>query len=98
MNRTLVARMTNLHFAPTEKAARNLENEGVERTQIYVTGNSGIDAVLHVKAGLENGTLRGAGRPQLDPAKNRILGTAHRRDSFGHGFANICVAIDRHTT
>jgi len=95
MNRTLVACITNLHFAPTERAARNLENEGVERTQIYVTGNSGIDAVLHVKAGLENGTLRGAEWPQLDPAKKLIVVTAHRRESFGRGFENICVALAR---
>ena len=40
MNRVLIARMTNLHFAPTETAARNLENEGVERTRIFMTGNS----------------------------------------------------------
>ncbi len=63
MNRVLTARMTNLHFASTARAARNLENEGVERSCIHVTGNSGIDAVLHVKDGLERGTLQGADWP-----------------------------------
>ena len=43
--------MTELHFAATAGAARNLENEGVDRRSICVTGNSGIDAVLHVKTG-----------------------------------------------
>ena len=93
MNRVLTARMTDLHFAATERAARNLENEGVVRTRIFVTGNSGIDAVLHVKAGLENGSLRGAEWPQLDPSKKLIVVTAHRRESFGEGFGNICAAL-----
>jgi UDP-N-acetylglucosamine 2-epimerase (non-hydrolysing) len=93
MNRVLTARLTDLHFASTERAARNLENEGVEPAHIHVTGNSGIDAVLHVKGGLESGALRGAEWPQLDPAKKLILVTAHRRESFGRGFENICAAL-----
>ena len=93
MNRVLTARMTDLHFASTTGAAKNLENEGVERTRIHVTGNSGIDAVLHVKDGLERGALRGADWPQLRPAKKLIVVTAHRRESFGDGFENICAAL-----
>jgi len=93
MNRVLTTRMAQLHFAATEGAARNLEFEGIGRAHIHVTGNSGIDAVLHVKAGLENGVLHGAEWPQLDPAKKLIVVTAHRRESFGDGFENICAAI-----
>jgi UDP-N-acetylglucosamine 2-epimerase (non-hydrolysing) len=93
MNRVLTARMADLHFAATRGAARNLENEGVEPAHIHVTGNSGIDAVLHVKEGLEKGTMRGVEWPQLDPAKKLIVITAHRRESFGDGFENICAAI-----
>jgi len=93
MNRVLTARMADLHFAATPGAARNLESEGVARRQIHVTGNSGIDAVLHVKGGLEKGTLQGAPWPQLDSAKKLIVVTAHRRESFGDGFENICDAL-----
>ncbi len=93
MNRVLTGRITQLHFAATPGAARNLEKEGVDRTRIYVTGNSGIDAVLHVKDGLENGRLRGAEWPQLDSSKKLIVVTAHRRESFGHGFESICTAL-----
>lgn len=93
MNRVLTARMADLHFASTPGAARNLESEGVARRHIHVTGNSGIDAVLHVKGGLENGTLQGADWPQLHPAKKLIVVTAHRRESFGDGFGNICAAL-----
>jgi len=93
MNRVLTGRITQLHFAATQGAAHNLEDEGVDRTCIYVTGNSGIDAVLHVKDGLENGTLRGAEWPQLDSSKKLIVVTAHRRESFGDGFESICAAL-----
>jgi UDP-N-acetylglucosamine 2-epimerase (non-hydrolysing) len=93
MNRVLTARMTDVHCAATPRAARNLENEGVEPARIHVTGNSGIDAVLHVKAGLEDGSLRGAAWPQLNPSKKLIVVTAHRRESFGEGFQNICAAL-----
>ena len=93
MNRVLTARMADLHFAATPGAARNLESEGVARHQIHVTGNSGIDAVLHVKGGLERGTLQGANWPQLDSTKKLIVVTAHRRESFGDGFENICDAL-----
>jgi len=93
MNRVLTARMTDLHFASTAWAARNLEHEGVDRSRIHVTGNSGIDAVLHVKHGLEKGELQGGDWPQLDPSKKLIVVTAHRRESFGGGFEGICAAL-----
>jgi UDP-N-acetylglucosamine 2-epimerase (non-hydrolysing) len=93
MNRVLTTRMAELHFASTEWAARNLENEGVERARIHVTGNSGIDAVLYVKDGLERGALAGAAWIKLDPRKKLIVVTAHRRESFGGGFENICTAL-----
>jgi len=74
-------------------AAQNLEAEGIDSARIHITGNSGIDAVLFVKDELEKGTLRGADWPQLDPSKKLIVVTAHRRESFGEGFENICAAL-----
>ncbi len=95
MNRALTTQLSSLHFAATEGAARNLKAEGVAPERISVTGNSGIDAVLHVRDGLEQGRLRGGEWPQLDPAKKLILVTAHRRESFGEGFEQICSALER---
>ena len=95
MNRVLTGRMTDLHFAATPGAARNLETEGVKPERIRVTGNSGIDAVLHVKEGLESGALHGGQWPQLDPNKKLIVVTAHRRESFGEGFEGICLALSQ---
>ena len=94
-NRVLTTRLSTLHFAATEWAARNLEAEGVPRSRIGVTGNSGIDAVLYVRDRLEQGLLRGPEWPQLDPAKKLIVVTAHRRESFGEGFVRICSALSR---
>jgi UDP-N-acetylglucosamine 2-epimerase (non-hydrolysing) len=93
MNRVLASRLTALHFAATEKAAENLRAEGVPADSISVTGNTGIDAVLYVRDGLEAGTLRGRDWPELDPSKKLIVVTAHRRESFGDGFVRICRAL-----
>ena len=93
MNRVLATRLTTLHFAATHRAARNLIAEGVDPKAITVTGNSGIDAVMHVRDGLESGKLVDRGLPLLDPSKKLIVVTAHRRESFGDGFERICAAL-----
>lgn len=93
LNRVLASRMTELHFAATEMAARNLRQEGVPNEAIHVTGNTGIDAVLYVRDALEQGKLTGHHWPALDPAKKLIVVTAHRRESFGAGFEHICRAL-----
>ena len=94
MNRVLTSRMATLHFAATEWAAENLRKEGVPSGSILVTGNTGIDAVLHVRDELERGTLT-PDCPALDSSKKNIVVTAHRRESFGAGFDRICAALAR---
>jgi UDP-N-acetylglucosamine 2-epimerase (non-hydrolysing) len=94
-NRVLTTHLASLHFAATEGAAANLIAEGIPRGRIAVTGNSGIDAVLYVREGLEQSRLRGLEWPQLDPARKLILVTGHRRESFGEGFERICAALAR---
>jgi UDP-N-acetylglucosamine 2-epimerase (non-hydrolysing) len=93
MNRVLASRITALHFAATEWAADNLRREGFAADSIFVTGNTGIDAVLHVRDQLESGALVAQAAPALDPARKTILVTAHRRESFGSGFDRICAAL-----
>jgi UDP-N-acetylglucosamine 2-epimerase (non-hydrolysing) len=95
MNRVLAGRLADLHFAATAGAARNLIAEGVDQARITVTGNSGIDAVLYVRDGLESGTLTADNLLMLDPSKKLIVVTAHRRESFGDGFEQICAALAR---
>ncbi len=95
MNRVLTSRLTSLHFAATGQAAENLRGEGVSSSCISVTGNTGIDAVLYVRDGLEQGALHGGEWPGFDSTKKLILVTAHRRESFGGGFERICRALAR---
>ncbi len=93
MNRVLTTRLAALHFAATGGAAQNLIGEGIDPATISVTGNTCIDAVLHVRDGLENGTMVSRDWPELDPNKKLLLVTAHRRESFGEGFEQICLAL-----
>jgi len=83
-NRTLAARLTRLHFAPTERASENLVAEGVSPDWVHVTGNTVIDALLWVAARVE---------PRPDGDRRLILVTAHRRESFGPPLMEICQAL-----
>jgi len=95
MNRLLTTRLSSLHFAATQGAASNLAAEGVDRERIVLTGNSGIDAVLYVRDGLDRGRFPVPGWPFLDSSRKLVLVTAHRRESFGEGFERICEALAR---
>lgn len=94
-NRILTSRLASLHFAATEGAAANLRREGVPESSVHVTGNSGIDAVLYIRDQLVAGNLESMEWPRLLPEKKLIVMTAHRRESFGSGFDQICQAIAR---
>ncbi|HEY1336329.1 MAG TPA: UDP-N-acetylglucosamine 2-epimerase (non-hydrolyzing) [Bryobacteraceae bacterium] len=93
MNRVVTSRIASLHLAPTEGARRNLLAEGTPAERIFVTGNSGIDAVLYVAREMGQGRLRPPSWPWLDPERKLIVVTAHRRESFGDGIRNICEAL-----
>lgn len=91
-NRISIDAVAELLWAPTEGAAQNLRNERPTQRQIEVTGNTGIDALLHVAGGLTGDEL--ASLPvSIDPARKLVLVTGHRRESFGEGFARICDAL-----
>jgi UDP-N-acetylglucosamine 2-epimerase (non-hydrolysing) len=92
MNRVLTSRLATLHFAATRGAADNLASEGITRN-VWITGNTGIDAVLYVRDRLENGELSAPPVTFLQPGKRLVLVTAHRRESFGEGFERICQAL-----
>ncbi|HTA43978.1 MAG TPA: UDP-N-acetylglucosamine 2-epimerase (non-hydrolyzing) [Bryobacteraceae bacterium] len=96
MNRVVTSRLAAIHFAATEGARCNLLREHVDPDKIHVTGNSGIDALMYVRDRLASGQLAGQAdldRFGRDPGKRLIVVTAHRRESFGGGFENICRAL-----
>lgn len=97
VNRRLTGALADLHFAPTPTARDNLLREGVDPSSVHVTGNTVIDALLDVSARLRRDSGLQAQLAQrfgfLDPAKRLILVTGHRRENFGAGFENICLAL-----
>ncbi len=93
MNRVLTSRLAEIHFSPTEMAAANLRREGVPPSQITVTGNTGVDALLDMSERLAKGRLEAPSWPWRDASKKLILVTGHRRESFGEGFERICEAL-----
>jgi UDP-N-acetylglucosamine 2-epimerase (non-hydrolysing) len=96
-NRVLTSRLATLHFAPTCQAKENLLREGIAAGCVHVTGNTVIDALLHIAAtakvlspsmNLELGTVA-----DIPPAKRIVLITGHRRENFGEGFRRVCLAV-----
>ncbi len=93
MHRRLLARLARWHFAPTEKARRNLLQEGIPQAQIFVTGNTVVDALRLLNKGdprahyLPADFLRN-GRP-----KPYLLVTAHRREHAGHPLQEILLGV-----
>lgn len=87
MNRVVASRLAKWHFAPTESSRNNLLREGISDKDVYVTGNTVIDALLDI---VKRPTLITHG---LDEKKRLILVTSHRRENFGAPFKEICRAI-----
>lgn len=83
--RTAIDAQAQLLFAPTAMAAANLRAEQVAG-EIHITGNTSIDAVLAIEAGLPRVHRKNGGLPLL-------LVTAHRRESWGEGLRSIAAAL-----
>jgi len=93
VNRRIIDSVSDLYFAHTEDAKKNLLNEGVDSKGIEVTGNTVIDALLETAK--KPCTFKGTVLEKLPRDKRIILMTAHRRESFGQPIANICQAVKK---
>ncbi len=91
INRRFIDQLSTLHFAPTERARQNLLREGIPAERIFVTGNTGIDALLEVAA--RDGRLPAEVALAKRNGHRLLLVTAHRRENFGPPLANICLAL-----
>jgi len=92
INRRLCDALCDYHYAPTQSARRNLLNEGFGEDSIRVTGNTVIDALLDVAEKpyqFDNPLFDAAG----SNGRRLILVTAHRRESFGKPFEEMCRAM-----
>lgn len=92
MNRKLTSSIADLHFAPTKGSKENLLKEGIDENNIYITGNTVIDAMdftVEEDYVFENKELN-----KIDyENKKVIMVTAHRRENWGEGLENICTAL-----
>lgn len=90
MNRQMVGCLADMHFAPTEVSAKNLRDEGKKEENIYITGNTAIDAMATtVDENYENPIFDWIGDDRM------ILLTAHRRENLGEPMYHIFRAIKR---
>lgn len=94
MNRKLTGSIAELHFSPTEQSRKNLIAEGVSDSNIWVTGNTVIDALIAIteelRSNLEIEKTVDGFLPSWNRSKKLILVTGHRRENFGDGFEQIC--------
>ncbi len=92
INRQLISVVSDLHFAPTKRAENNLLKEGINPKKIFLTGNPVVDSLYSIARKKYKITHR---QLQHIDFKNKkvILVTAHRRESFGGPFKEICKAI-----
>jgi UDP-N-acetylglucosamine 2-epimerase (non-hydrolysing) len=87
-NRVAIDALADLLFAPTEAAAANLRNEWRVKGRIWMTGNSGIDALLQARARLPR-------REAPPPERKPVLLTCHRKENQGEPAAAVCEAVKR---
>jgi UDP-N-acetylglucosamine 2-epimerase (non-hydrolysing) len=92
INRQIIGRIADLHFAPTAWARDNLLGEGVPENTVFVTGNTVVDAIRKMRpeeAGPDDKALLNLGFMDTKV----VLVTTHRRENFGQPLRNICAAI-----
>ncbi|MGY6500393.1 MAG: non-hydrolyzing UDP-N-acetylglucosamine 2-epimerase [Acidimicrobiales bacterium] len=94
LNRQVISRIASLHFAPTPANLQHLVREGVSVDQIFVTGNTGIDALRWAA----EADVRFA-NPRLqelyESDRRVVVVTAHRRENWGRGLAGIAEGVAR---
>ncbi|EAK9994288.1 UDP-N-acetylglucosamine 2-epimerase (non-hydrolyzing) [Campylobacter lari] len=99
-NRQIVGVLSGIHFAPTTKSAENLIKEGKDEKNIFVTGNTVVDALFYMVEKIKNNIvfktkILSSIDNEYRKSDNRkfILVTGHRRENFGEGFLQICEAL-----
>ena len=95
VNRQIVGRICQYHFAPTEESKQNLLKENIEEKFILVTGNTVIDALLESvdKVQQNPSSFIKEINAEIGDKKDIILVTGHRRENHGQGFEKICKAL-----
>ena len=109
MNRQITSKIAKYHFSPTQLSQQNLLSEGVSEKNIFITGNTVIDALHIILNKIKNNSdveqsvkttikKKGYDTNRLKDGKKMVLITGHRRENFGEGFINICNGIKKAVT
>ena len=98
INRKMTSTIASFHFPPTEQSYNNLLKDGISIEKIKITGNTVIDVLINVLSEIDSTTTIYENyffeEFKIDfNIKKTILVTGHRRENFGEGFENICIAI-----
>ena len=93
MNRRLVGALATLHFAPTPRAVAALQAEGVPAQNIFLTGNTVVDALQSIAAQPFTPDAALSARLAQTAGRRLLLVTAHRRENFGAPFVSICQGL-----
>jgi UDP-N-acetylglucosamine 2-epimerase (non-hydrolysing) len=92
INRQIISRIADYHFAPTQKALDVLKNEGAINS--FLVGNTVIDSLLLCMEKIRgNEALYKKKYAHIDEYSRLVLITGHRRENFGRGFDEMCTAI-----
>lgn len=95
INRRITSVVADLHLAPTPWSRENLLKENIPQENIFVTGNTVIDALLYVVELLKKlDTKFDQLFDGIDFSRKTVLITGHRRENFGEGFKSICESIN----
>lgn len=86
LNRVLISKIADLHFAPSALARSNLIADGIDRKTIWMTGNTGVDA-FRITAGAIGP------RDPSDGHGQRLLVTLHRRENWGRPLQEACQGL-----
>lgn len=89
MNRRLTDALSEIYFAPTPQARKNLQREGYPKEKIFVTGNTVVDALLSLEPYLDNIPLP----YPLSPKRPFILVEVHRRENWGDPLREISLGL-----
>ncbi len=102
MNRKLTDCLTDLYFAHTARAKDNLIREGISPTDIFVIGNTIVDALLMTLEDQKEKKIQKRIEENFEEKygisfgeRKTLLITCHRRESFGQDFESICVGLKR---
>lgn len=97
LNRKLTADIAKMHFAPTEIAKANLIQENIDSKNIFVVGNTVVDAVSAIARSLEQNDRELEKYNEqfnfIDDGHKVILVTGHRRENIGDGISELCKAL-----